>query len=64
MKKRVLYWIFVILGILGALVSLTQFIMAICYLELGRVLVYLVVTVLFTELAVLSFLKLRKRTET
>ena len=60
MKMRAVYVILSVFGILGALAAITQFVVAICSLEFGRVVFYFVVTALLTELAVLSIQKLRK----
>ena len=58
--KSVIYVVFAVIGVLGVLLSFSQLVVAIIFSELGRVLLYLILTVLFTELAVMMILKLVK----
>lgn len=60
MKMRWLYVALSAFGILAAVISVLQFIMAICSMELGRVIFYFVIAALSVELAVLSIHKLTR----
>lgn len=58
MKIRWLYMIPMVFGAIAALVAIIQFVIAICFMELGRMLFYIVIAYLFTWLAVWSIQKM------
>lgn len=63
LRRTILNLILLLLGVAGFVVSAVMLVTAVRYLELGRVVVYAVLALLFSELAVLSFLRLRKPTK-
>ena len=60
LRRSILHLILLLVGAAGFVVSAVMMIMAIRFLELGRVVFYAVLALLFAELAILSVLRLRK----
>ena len=58
--KQVAFTVMAIIGILGTVLSVSQFVMACNFAEFGRVIVYFILAVLCIELAVASIIKLVK----
>lgn len=61
MKSRILCIFSLAISGIGTLIAITQFIMAMRFLEIGRVIFYLVLTIVLAEIAIFSALKLRNR---
>lgn len=58
--KRAIFVVLSVIGVLGALLLSSQFIIAIVFGELGRVLLYFILTVLCAEFAIMAIIKLAK----
>ena len=58
--KRAIFVVLAVIGVLGVLLSISQFIVAIVFGELGRVLLYFILAALCAELAIVTILKLVK----
>lgn len=56
-KKRLAFLLIGLIGIAGAVLSVVMLVSAIQFKELGRVILYLVTTVVCVEMTILSFLK-------
>ena len=59
MKKT--YIFLTVIGILGSLLSLWQFVVSIIFMELGRVLFYFILAALCVELSVFTIAKIARK---
>ena len=59
--SKVLFIILGLLGLAGAVFGIVMTVMAFRFMEYGRVIFYLVITIVCIELAVLSFMKLKHK---
>lgn len=60
LRRTILHLILLLAGVVGFVVCAVMLVMAVRFLELGRMVFYAVLTLVFAELAILSFLRLRK----
>ena len=58
--KKVAFIVLAVVGTFGALLSISQFVMACLFAELGRVVVYFIFAILCVELTAFSVVKLIK----
>lgn len=59
--KKILYVLLSVIGILGSLLSIWQFVASLIFMEFGRVLFYFILAALCVELLFFSVMRITKK---